>query len=527
MAYSITLLVNTCYPRQAAEDNKLPTHSLNEKGALIMDVVLGILTLAAGALALSAGHFNLGPLGFLGNLSQAWSISLISAGGGVILLELTIFAIKSCKKDTPAAPSTTKAGRPPQPLPTPVNEVPTGASETPPRTPDGSPLILDPQPNDLQPTPPPSPTPSDPPKSPLSFSFIPFDPQNPQATPNLPPPPTAELPQGGRNPLGSPVVLPPPLVTATDSSGGTVLLPHAPTHAALVSDGMSITLPPPPVPPTLEEVQHNLEDLNQSLRIFDEKWEAAKSKEIETSLQRTDQRIEIGNSLYYVREYFEDKSKQAYIEPKSDIFASSLAAAGTEVDSIDYFPLWFQDYLKALTQYMYDGDTQEGIKARLPTIFTELDAFEAKIDKAKRLALGDPAENARRKQEAEEAAEKARIAAQFEKQKDVCHAAQYHNFFNEPYDLTKLDLDKGQKVASGQFKRKVKSEHQLNLDNLPTAIQELGRLLGKVKENELLSHEDLQAIEKQGAIVREMAVAMYEVRGNFKKGDGNFAEFFA
>lgn len=112
MTYSIFLLRNLCCPPQIEEGAESPKNQSNGKPALITDVVLASLAVMTGALALAAGTYHLGSLSFLGKLSQTWSISLISAGGGVILFELSAFSIKNCKKDTPEAPKSERPALP-------------------------------------------------------------------------------------------------------------------------------------------------------------------------------------------------------------------------------------------------------------------------------------------------------------------------------------------------------------------------------------------------------------------------------
>lgn len=92
MAYPIKFISDICSPSKAHED--LSKNSENAIGALIMDLALSILVLTAGGCAL-------GQVGYLANLSQTASISMIAAASGVIVIDLVLFTLKKANPDTP------------------------------------------------------------------------------------------------------------------------------------------------------------------------------------------------------------------------------------------------------------------------------------------------------------------------------------------------------------------------------------------------------------------------------------------
>lgn len=561
MSYTITLLVNTCYPRQPEEGKELPTHSLNEQGALITDVVVGILTLAAGALALVAGHCHLGPLSFLGNLSQAWAISLISAGGGVILLELTVFAIKSCKNDTPEAPSGLKAGRPR--LNTPVKrepsgngpsggevKTPTAPPPTPPRNPDGSPLIQDPR--NLLPPPP----------DVSNLAFIPFDP-NAREKPLLPAPPKdAELnlnPASGPNPILPPFPVydttnavsgkpfgslpPPPNVpenplridlpappnaeplsppiagSAVDNQPPLPPFPSTVEPGAVIPELAKLleTLPPPPL---LD--QKNIEELNTSFIGFVEQQRKADSHHIpkqrpavnapkmeqspivSTSLTNIQNRLAVHEAMDYVHEYFDMKAQAETIEPSGGMQASILTAVTDQIEEAT-LPEWFKTRLLTLRTFMYEGATQDDRRERLAAIKTSLNELEGLIANATRVA--NPVVDPEVAEKARAALEEKQRAEALKAQATTCEEARYHRYYaGEVHDLTTLNLKSLSKIQ----KQTLKTNARIDLKKGAQDIKELTTLLEAVQEDKLLSHTALQAIVEKGKVVRHFADTLRE-----------------
>ncbi len=468
MAYSITLLVNSYYPPKAEEGTEAPKNPLNEKGALIMDLVLASIALATGALALAAGAHDLGPLNFLGNLSQAWSISLISAGGGMILVDLSILAIKNCKKETSEAPLLPPRG---------PKEVGAGSeiqSAARPRSPSAPATLNSPDQTTMQ----------------LKQSATP--PNNLDRDPL----PTAPL-SGDEIPL--------------DEQGKQELL-------KLVA-----SLPPPP---SMEYVQDNIEDLHASLGLFVKKQLAAPQIAtnpaiVQASLANIIQRNEVNEALNYVREYFEKKANAKVITPSGDLGASIIDAAATEIDSAD-LPEWLGSYLIALSNFMYAGETQESIKARLPAIYEALTKLEAQIMAANRIATGDPEANAMRKQAEAEAANKARTEAQFKKQTTICKKARWFKpFSDKKYDLTTMDLTKlksnGKNVLVGL----------VDLGDVYRDVEKLRRRLEAVKPDQLLDEAKLQEIEAQGTKVTEIAKKIKKALEGLQQGLAQFEGLFA
>ncbi len=120
MGFSIASLYNhfKSTPTEKKEPKKV---EINEWLGLGATTLLALILVGAGGLALAAAKHNIGSLQFLGTIPAPASYALLAGAGGAIIIDLTAFAIKKCKKQesetaktstpTPETPSLSVSAR--------------------------------------------------------------------------------------------------------------------------------------------------------------------------------------------------------------------------------------------------------------------------------------------------------------------------------------------------------------------------------------------------------------------------------